>query len=39
MLAAADVALAVDPGLDLPAMFSGLIDAGAFTSVTHDGCP
>jgi hypothetical protein len=34
---AAEAALAVDPDLDLPALFGGLIEAGAFTHATHDG--
>ncbi|MFA6114125.1 MAG: putative DNA-binding domain-containing protein [Sphingomonas sp.] len=37
MVAAAEAALAVDPGLDLSAIFGALIDAGTFTYATDDG--
>lgn len=37
VVAAAEAALAIDPDLDLAALFAGLIEAGAFTSITFDG--
>ena len=37
VVAAGEAALAIDPGLDLPALFARLIEAGTFTHATHDG--